>query len=172
MKRRYVQAMGAVHRLCMVIAGACLVVITLIIPWGVFTRYVLNRGSSWPEPMAVLLMIWFSFLAAALCYRDNLHISVNILPSMLRGTAQRVIGWAIELLMAAANLFILIWGTRLVETTWYQAVAEFPIISVGVSYLPVPIGGAIIVLFVIERLWTGRLFATAAEGSLSPTATD
>ncbi len=48
--------------LCMIVAGVCLVVITLIIPWGVFTRYVLNSASSWPEPMAVLLMIWFSFL--------------------------------------------------------------------------------------------------------------
>ena len=55
----------SLQRVCMIIAGACLVVITLIIPWGVFTRYVLGFGSSWPEPMAVLLMIWFSFMAAA-----------------------------------------------------------------------------------------------------------
>src|SRR5687768_13110896 len=109
MRRRYVRAMDALHRLCMVIAGLCLVVITLIIPWGVFTRYVLNHGSSWPEPMAVLLMIWFSFLAAALCYRDNLHISVAILPSMLSGVPRLVVGWTIELLMGATNLFMLIW---------------------------------------------------------------
>ena len=72
----------------MVIAGVCLVVITLIIPWGVFTRYVLNSASSWPEPAAVLLMIWFSFLAAALCYRENLHIGVAVIPMMLQGNAQ------------------------------------------------------------------------------------
>ena len=62
--------MDALQRVCMIIAGACLVVITIIIPWGVFTRYVLGFGSSWPEPMAVLLMIWFSFMAAAICYRE------------------------------------------------------------------------------------------------------
>ena len=167
MRRRYVQAMDALHRLCMVIAGFCLVVITLIIPWGVFTRYVLNVGSSWPEPLAVLLMIWFSFLAAALCYRENLHIAVNVLPNLLRGGARLVLGWVIELTMAATNLFMLIWGTRLVETTWHQAIAEFPIVSVGVSYLPVPIGGTIILLFVIERLWTGRLFGPPADDSLA-----
>ena len=73
----YVRAMDALQRVCMIIAGACLVVITIIIPWGVFTRYVLGYGSSWPEPMAVLMMIWFSFMAAAVCYREGLHIGVQ-----------------------------------------------------------------------------------------------
>ena len=31
-------------------AGVCLVVITLIIPYGVFCRYVLNSAASWPPP--------------------------------------------------------------------------------------------------------------------------
>ena len=88
MKEKYVQAMDVLHRFCMIVAGFCLVAITLIIPWGVFTRYVLNSASSWPEPMAVLLMIWFSFLSAALCYRENLHIGVAVIPMMLEGKAQ------------------------------------------------------------------------------------
>ena len=71
MQARYVAAMDVLHRFCLFIAGVCLVVITIIIPWGVFTRYALNYGSSWPEPLAVLLMIWFSFTAAALCYRET-----------------------------------------------------------------------------------------------------
>ena len=154
----YIGAMEALHRLCMFVAGVCLVVITLIIPWGVFTRYVLNYGSSWPEPLAVLLMIWFSFTAAALCYRERLHISVQIVPSLLQGVPRFLVGCLVEFAMAGMNLFMLIWGVRLVQTTWFQAIADFPVVSVGISYLPVPIGGAITLLFVIERLWTGRLF--------------
>jgi TRAP-type C4-dicarboxylate transport system permease small subunit len=145
-----------------------LVVITIIIPWGVFTRYVLNYGSSWPEPLAVLLMIWFSFTAAALCYREGLHISVRILPSMLQGWARLLVGWAAELAMAGINLFMLLWGVRLVQTTWFQVISDFPIVSVGISYLPVPVGGAITLMFVIERLWTGRPFQDPAGGALAP----
>ena len=88
MKAHYVRAMDVLHRFCMIVAGFCLVVITLMIPWGVFTRYVLNSASSWPEPMAVLLMIWFSFLSACVCYRENLHIGVAVIPMMLEGKAQ------------------------------------------------------------------------------------
>jgi TRAP-type C4-dicarboxylate transport system permease small subunit len=165
MQAAYIRAMDGLHRLCMVIAGFCLVVITLIIPWGVFTRYVLGYGSSWPEPMAVLLMIWFSFLSAALCYREGLHIGVKIIPDTLGGVARTVIGVFIEICMAGMNLFMLIWGMKLVSTTWYTALADFPILTAGNSYLPVPIGGAITTLFVIERLWTGNHFGPS-EGDV------
>ena len=57
MKAQYIRLMDLVHFACLVIAGICLVIISIIIPYGVFTRYVLNSASSWPEPMAVLLMI-------------------------------------------------------------------------------------------------------------------
>jgi TRAP-type C4-dicarboxylate transport system permease small subunit len=43
-----------------------------------------------------------------------------------------------------------------VGATWHQSIAEFPALSVGVTYLPIPIGGAITLLFVTERLLIGR----------------
>ena len=163
----YSRLMDWVQRACMIAAGACLVVITVIIPWGVFTRYVLGIGSSWPEPLAVLLMIWFSFMAAAICYREHLHIGVAILPNALTGWRRIVLGWIVELLTAAPNPFILVYGGSLVRTTWYQSIADFPIVTAGISYLPVPIGGAVILLFVIERLWRGTLFGAPSDGALS-----
>ena len=172
MKSHYIRAMDLIHRACLVITGACLVIITLIIPYGVFTRYVLNSASSWPEPMAVLLMIWFSFLSASLVYRENLHIGVAVIPMMLRGRARIAIGWLIEAGMMATNLFIFWWGIKLVTLTWYQTISDFPWYSVGASYLPVPIGGAITALFVIERLWTSNLFEEPDDGAISQISTE
>jgi TRAP-type C4-dicarboxylate transport system permease small subunit len=60
--------------------------------------------------------------------------------------------------MLGTNLFMLWWGIGLVKATWYQSIAEFPIVSAGVSYLPIPVGGALTALFVIERLLTGNFF--------------
>jgi TRAP-type C4-dicarboxylate transport system permease small subunit len=172
MKALYIRGMELVHRLCLVAAGCCLVIITLIIPWGVFTRYVLNSASSWPEPAAVLLMIWFSFLAASVCYREKLHIGVAVVPMMLRGNARLAVGWLVEAGMMGTNLFMFWWGTKLVQTTWQQSISDFPWYSVGASYLPVPIGGAITALFVIERLWTSNLFAEPDAASISGISTE
>ena len=172
MKTHYIRLMNVLHRFCMVVAGFCLVAITLMIPYGVFTRYVLNSASSWPEPMAVLLMIWFSFLSASLVYRENLHIGVAVIPMMLHGKAKTAIGWLIEAGMMATNLFIFWWGIKLVTLTWYQTISDFPWYSVGASYLPVPIGGAITALFVIERLWTSNVFEGPDDGAISQISTE
>src|SRR5205807_417596 len=102
MKQLYIRAMDEVHRACLFVAGACLVVITLIVPYGVFTRYVLNSAASWPEPIAILLMIVISFLSAVVCYREHLHIGVGVLPAYLAGPAKVLLGWFLEICMLAA----------------------------------------------------------------------
>jgi TRAP-type C4-dicarboxylate transport system permease small subunit len=167
MKAQYSRAMDGLSRLCLAISATCLVVMTVIIPWGVFTRYVLNRGSEWPEPMAILLMIVFTFFAASVCYRDGMHISVMALPDAVSPRARFMLGLLAEAGMVVINIFMLIWGIELVKVTWNQVIAEFPIVSVGLTYLPVPIGGFITLLFIIERLWSGTVFPKPAEGSLA-----
>ena len=61
----------------------------------------------------------------------------------------------VQLLMAAVAIFMTVWGARLVGVTWHNSIAEFPILSVGVTYLPIPIGGFCLLLFIIERLLIG-----------------
>ncbi|MBV9262445.1 MAG: TRAP transporter small permease, partial [Pseudolabrys sp.] len=47
------------------------------------------------------------------------------------------------------------YGAKLVIATWHNSIADFPALSVGITYLPIPCGGAILFLFVIERLLCG-----------------
>ena len=169
---QYIRVMDVIHRACVIVAGACLVVITIIIPYGVFTRYVLNSASSWPEPLATLLMIVLSFTSAIVCYREYLHIGVGILPALLDGKSKVVLGWVLEIGMLATNLFMLWWGLKLVHTTWFQIIAEFPIVSVGLAYLPIPLAGGLTALFVIERLLTQQFFKEQEIETLTAVATE
>lgn len=158
MKSAYFRFMDWLCQACVFVAGLALVTITVIIPYGVFTRYVLNSASSWPEPLAILLMIVLSFLSAVICYREHLHISVGMLPNALTESGQRILGIVIELCMMATNVFLVWYGIKLVQKTWFQSIAEFPVVSVGVSYLPVPIAGFITALFIAERFLKGNWF--------------
>ena len=172
MKAQYFRLMDMIHRACLAIAGVCIVVITLIIPWGVFTRYVLNSASSWPEPMAILIMIVLSFFSAVVCYREYLHIGVGLLPAALGERGKAILGTLIEICMMITNVFLLWYGIKLVHATWYQSIAEFPVVSVGVSYLPVPIAGAITVLFIIERFLTREFFRDHTIETTSTVSTE
>jgi TRAP-type C4-dicarboxylate transport system permease small subunit len=172
MKLVYVRAMDAIDGACLFIAGACLVIITLIVPYGVFTRYVLNSAASWPEPMAVLLMIVLSFLSAVVCYREHLHIGVGLLPGFLAEPWKSLLGWVLEICMLATNLFMVVWGFKLVQATWYQSIAEFPLVTAGMTYLPIPTGGGLTVLFVVERLLTQDFFREPEPEAVSQISTE
>jgi TRAP-type C4-dicarboxylate transport system permease small subunit len=147
--------MDVLYLVCVVVAGGALVLISAVIPWAVFTRYVLNSAASWPEPTAVLLTIVLTFFGAAACYRLRLHMNVSFFADMLPPPLRRLVDFVVELLMGLFGLFMVIWGVKLVETTWENSIADFPSLSVGVTYLPIPIGGALLLLFVIEHMTIG-----------------
>ena len=149
------RAMDCLYLLCVVVGCAALVLISAIIPWAVFTRYVLNSAASWPEPMAVLLTIVVTFIGAAAGYRFNLHMNVSFFADKLPGRFRIALDLVVQLLMALIAAFMIVWGTRLVEVTWHNTIADFPFLSVGVTYLPIPIGGVFLLLFIIERIFLG-----------------
>ncbi|MEJ0069582.1 MAG: TRAP transporter small permease subunit [Pseudomonadota bacterium] len=105
--------------------------------------------------MAVLLAIVLTFIGAAACYRIGAHMSVSILVNALAQPWQRLVQLLAEALMGMVSVFMVIWGSALVEATWHQSIAEFPFLPVGLTYVPIPIGGAITLLFVIERMLIG-----------------
>src|SRR5438046_10346116 len=152
----YRKAMDALYLLCVVIAGSALVLISAVIPWAVYTRYVMNRAASWPEPAAVLLTIWLTFFGAAACYRLGLHMNVSVGVDMLPAHIRRVVDLIVELLMAIISAFIVYYGIGLVQATWYNTIGDFPFLSVGVTYLPIPIGSALTLLFILEHVPIGR----------------
>jgi TRAP-type C4-dicarboxylate transport system permease small subunit len=151
----YRRLMDALYLACVAVAGTALVLISAVIPWAVFTRYVLNSAASWPEPCAVLLTIVLTFIGAAACYRRQLHMNVSFFVVMLPPLLRIPLQLLAELLVGAMAVFMVIYGARLVEVTWYNTIPDFPFLSVGVTYLPIPIGGAFLLLFVIERVLLG-----------------
>ncbi len=157
LKARYRQAMEWLYLACIVISGAALVVITLIIPLGVFMRYVMNSPLSWPEPAAVLMMVMFSFLGGAAVYRANVHIAVEALTKAVSPGARRWLLGAADACMVAIALFMVGYGAQLCLQLWHQSIAEFPGLPVGLTYMPIPIGGFLTLLFILERLWVGEL---------------
>jgi TRAP-type C4-dicarboxylate transport system permease small subunit len=155
--------MDALYAACVCIAGIALVLISAVIPWAVYTRYVLNRAASWPEPTAVLLMIVLTFFGAAACYRVGMHMRMSFFVALLPAPLQRLSALAVELLMALVALFMIDWGAKLVAATWQNAFPDFPALSVGITYLPIPIGGTLLLLFIIERLAIGSPVPRGSE---------
>jgi TRAP-type C4-dicarboxylate transport system permease small subunit len=155
MKSLYVAAMDRLYLACIWAAGVAIVCMSLIIPWGVFTRYVLGTGSQWPEPIAILLMMVFTFIGAAAGYRANAHIAVTMLTDVLPAPLRKLSAWFVDLCMAAACIFVVWYGTHLSLGTMNQSISELSWLPVGVTYAPLPLGSFVTLLFVLERRWIG-----------------
>ncbi|MEP7302602.1 MAG: TRAP transporter small permease [Caldimonas sp.] len=148
-------ALDAIYLAAIWSAGLAIFLMSLIVPWGVFTRYVLGSGSQWPEPIAILLMMVFTFVGAAAAYRANAHIAVDMFTMRLPPALQRVCAVLVDVLMAVVCLFVIFYGTRLCIETWRQSIAELDWLPVGLTYAAIPVGSLLTLLFVLERMWLG-----------------
>lgn len=174
---RFLRITDAVYLFCIWVSGLALVVMTVVIPMGIVTRlfssftaesnpiaYPLARlwqntlgaaGTSWQEPIAILCMIIFTFLGAAASYRASGHIAVTMLVDRVPQTVQKIFSFFVQVLLAVLSVFVLIKGGQLCSELWTQPVAEFPAITAGQTYLPLPLGALITLLFIAETFICG-----------------
>lgn len=73
-------------RICVLLAGIAIVVMTVIFAWLVFGRYVLNDTPTWVEQVSLLLVMVIAFLGAAAGVHNHTHLSVVVFRN-IRGIA-------------------------------------------------------------------------------------
>jgi TRAP-type C4-dicarboxylate transport system permease small subunit len=155
MKNLCVSVLDVLYLGCIWVAGAAIVCMSLIIPWGVFSRYVLGTGSQWPEPIAILFMMMFTFIGGAAAFRANAHIAVSMLTDVMPPVLRQLSAWVVDALMLLVSGFVTWYGIRLCMDTMGQSISELSWLPVGVTYLALPVGSTITFLFVLERRMIG-----------------
>jgi TRAP-type C4-dicarboxylate transport system permease small subunit len=156
MRHAYRRAMQGLYIACIALSGLAMVAITLIIPSGVFMRYVMNDPLQWPEPASVIMMVFFSFVGGAAVYRANAQIAVEALIKAVGPRTRAAMTWGVHACMTLTAAFMLVYGVHLCRLTWGNSMAEFPALSVGIVYMPIPIGGLLTLLFILEKVWLGE----------------
>jgi TRAP-type C4-dicarboxylate transport system permease small subunit len=156
MRDAYRRLMQQLYFGCIALSGIAMVAITLIIPSGVFMRYVMNDPLQWPEPAAVIMMVFFSFIGGAAVFRANQQIAVEALMRAVNAPSRNAMQWGVHACMLSIAAFMLVYGVHLCWLTKGNTIAEFPGLSVGIVYLPIPIGGVLTLLFIVEKIWLGE----------------
>lgn len=136
----------------LLIAGAVgLTVMTAIIGWQVFARYVLNASPSWSEQASLVLMIWYVSFAAAAGVKEGFHIRISALVNALPAGPQKLINIGAQLVVALVGVAMAVWGGELITRTWEHVIPTLGIPR-GAAYLPLPVSGALITLFALENI--------------------
>jgi TRAP-type C4-dicarboxylate transport system permease small subunit len=155
------RALDGLSVVIMALAGTALVLMALIQAWQVFARYVLNDSPGWTEPLALLLMSFAVMFGASVAVRRETHFAFQTLQHALPAPIQ----WglkSVSRLIAAAAGFGLMWlGGTLMIDDWPVTMAGAPL-PAGLKFAGLCVGGALILLFSIERLLTGDYRAPEA----------
>lgn len=115
---------------------------------NVVLRYGFGQSFAWAEEASRYMMIWLSFLAAGLAFREGAHIAVEALPDSLPPALGRIVR-GIVLLLVACFLALLLWlGWQYAEFAMMQRTPVLRL-PVGLIYLAIPIGLAIMLLHLL-----------------------
>lgn len=143
--------LSRLNMLALYLAGIGLVMMTAIVAWQVFCRYVLNDSPSWTEPGAVMLMSWFIFLGAAVGVRENNHMGFDVLLYVLPPSGKKWLRMISDIVIFAFGIGMVWYGVELIQLTWNTTLPALDI-SGGWDYVPLLGGGALVTLFSLERI--------------------
>lgn len=148
------RALDALAALAMALAGAALVAMALIQAWQVFARYVLNDSPGWTEPLALLLMSFAVMFGAAVAVRRETHFAFQSFRDVMPGPLRWLMKSISRLIAAASGAGLMVLGGTLMIDEWPVALAGAPL-PAGLKFAGLCVGGALILLFSVERLLTG-----------------
>jgi len=98
----------------------------------------------------------FSFVGGAAVYRANAQIAVEALIKAVGPKTRAVMIWGVHTCMLLTAAFMFGYGVHLCQLTWGNTMAEFPGLSVGVVYIPIPINDLLTLFFIVEKIWLGE----------------
>ncbi len=142
--------LSTISKIALWLSGAGLIVMTIIVGWQVFGRFVLNDSPSWTEPAALLLMSWFILLGSAVGVRDGVHLGFETGLHYAPPTLRRIMLGVTEVLVIGFGATMSWFGWVMTLDTWSSNMAGLPVPQ-GMDYLPLAIGGMLIALFSLEK---------------------
>lgn len=137
---------------CLLVSGILLVCLIVIFGWLVFGRYVLNNTPTWVEQASLLIVVYVTFLGAAVGVRRNTHLSIDFIREAMPPLPRRILHFVADVALAVFGGFMAWQGWRLVATNLNR---EVPLLGLSESWraAPLAIGGALIVVFVASSLY-------------------
>ena len=120
--------------------------IFVIIVATVITRYGFNHVASWSEEVPRYLLIWISFLGAAVCVDLKDHIAFDYLYKRFPGPVRAAVQLLINAAIFGFGYIMLIYGIRFVQAFGGDLMESIPFTNVW-YYTALPVSGVLIMLY-------------------------
>ncbi len=143
------KASDTLERLCLIGAGALLIINLLDVMLGVFGRF--YRPPMWTTDLARITLVWMVMLGAAPALKRGEHMVIRIIVDRLPKTPRMIVTIVRRIVFAAILIFMLIYGYN-----YAQKLHMFTIMTLGikksVSLMSIPAGmGLMLIQYILQQ---------------------
>jgi len=139
---------NAIEGICLVL----MVVLSIDLLLGVFSRYVLVRTFTWYDEIARGCFVWLTFLGAAVGVKRQAHFRLHIVVDRLTPRLRQATVVILPLVVIIFAGVLIQQGLVFLEIGKFQ---QTPVMGLPKTwiYVAIPIGGALMILYSLGPLW-------------------
>lgn len=141
----YLKFNNALNKVVGYIMMVLLAIMTVLIFWQVFARFVTNNPSTFSEEASRFMMIWLALLGSAFALRKRELVAVDVIYNALKGKKKRIITMIISVISIFFYLIMIIYGYKMANSISFQT-APTTGISMFWPMLAIPAGGLLLLL--------------------------
>ena len=119
---------------------------------------IVHLSIPWSEELSKYLLIWSTFLGAAICIRKGSLVGLDFLKNSMSEEKQKILQTILNLIVCAMLLFLINVGFWAVRRVWFQITPVLKL-SMGLMYAAIPIGSVFMLInqiLVTIYLWKGE----------------
>lgn len=128
------------------IATILLSVMTLLVLYQVFTRYILNSPAAFTEELVRYFLIWTGFIGAAYAFITREHMCLVLLRDRLSPSGRKILMTAIDVLILIFAIFVITIGGFKLAMSAQKVFSALLGIPRSLVYAMAPISGVFIII--------------------------
>lgn len=139
-----------------VIASSLLIITSLLVFTQVVLRYGFNYSISWSEEISRMMIAWFIFIGSSMAVKDNAHVSMDILDSIISGRLKILVGIIVDIINIIFCTIIITAGIGMIKNAIaIGSMATSINIPLYIPYASVPVGVSLMLIRYIISIVNG-----------------
>jgi TRAP-type C4-dicarboxylate transport system permease small subunit len=126
----------------------------LVCCWQVITRFILNSPSKYTEEILRYALIWLTMLGAPYAYGANKQLSIDLLVVNFTHKGQTMTKIFGEIVVTFLSAAVFVYGGIAVTLNASGQISAAMKLPMEFYYACIPIGGALMILYSVDRLIT------------------
>ncbi len=129
-----------------------IMIATLLVVVNVLLR-TMGSGLTWSEELIRYFLIWVTFVGMSVCARNSEHMSIEFIPQMLKGVANKIVMAIIYVIALVFSIMLIWYSFQLVKFSLQtNQVTSGLSLPFYIIYAIIPLSGVLLVIRYIQQI--------------------